>query len=90
MRITKRNLPYHELIGLHAEIVSSTNPSLIGIKGKIVWETKKMLVLEKDGREKKIPKDCCRFSIILPSGEKATIDGKILVGRPEDRLARVR
>lgn len=66
-----------ELIGLTAEIVESTNKSLIGIKGKIIDETKNTLTIG----EKKVPKS----QVMLKINEKI-INGKSLVGKPEDRL----
>ena len=34
--ITAKNLKKHELIGLEAEIITSNNEDLVGLKGKIV------------------------------------------------------
>ena len=37
---------YHELIGLDAKVVDSTNPSVVGIRGRVVDETRNTLGLE--------------------------------------------
>ena len=73
-----------ELIGAHAEVVDAVNKALKGISGIIVDETKHLLVIE-NTQEKKILKSQATFKII---GNKKTfiINGKLLVGRPEDRL----
>ncbi|RLG22146.1 ribonuclease P protein subunit [Methanosarcinales archaeon] len=85
--ITPRNIVHHELIGLKVEVVSSTNPYLVGIKGKVVDETRNMLVIEMDGEEKKVPKDCCTFLFELDDCY-VKVEGRLLVARPEDRISK--
>jgi ribonuclease P protein subunit POP4 len=82
-KITPENLPGHELIGLECTVVRATNPFLIGIKGKIIDETKNMIVI-KNGKEKKIPKKEVVLKFMLD--EPVEIEGKILIGRPEERV----
>jgi ribonuclease P protein subunit POP4 len=86
MPITPQNLVRHELIGLDVEIKESTNPSQIGLKGKVIGETYSTLQIETDRREKIIPKDITIFIFTLPNGTKVQVDGKLLIGRPEDRI----
>lgn len=87
MPITPQNLVRHELIGLEVKIAKSTDPTQRGVKGKVVDETYNILKIEtKEGKEKKIPKANCVFIFTLPSGIKVEVDGKLLVGRPEDRI----
>lgn len=69
-----------ELIGLKCRITHAANPSLIGREGIVVDETKHVLVLSDGMKERKIPKK----EVVLRFGE-IEIDGKELVGRPEDR-----
>ena len=38
--ITADNIISHEFIGLHTEIIKSTNPQVIGLNGRIMDETK--------------------------------------------------
>jgi len=48
-------LPEIELIGSVIEVIKSRNPALIGIKGKVIDETKNMIVIEdKNERVKKL------------------------------------
>jgi len=75
-----------ELIGLDAKIAKSTNPSLVRLKGTISNETRNTIVLLHDGEEKSIVKDTSFFRFSLQDGTVMEIDGKILVGRPEDRV----
>jgi len=81
--MNKKRFVKSELIGLTTEITQSKNRSLVGLKGKIIDETKNMLTIEKKDITKKIIKDQSTFH--FPK-QKIEIQGKILVGRPEDRL----
>ena len=86
MTITPNNLVRHELIGLYAKIVSSTNPSNIGVKGKVVNETYKTLVIEHHGKEKRVFKKNVVIVFALPDKKKVEVEGKLLVARPWDRI----
>jgi len=86
MPITPQNLVRHELIGLEIEIKESKNPSQVGLKGRVIGETYSMLEIETAKGEKNIPKDITIFIFKLPNGTKVQVDGKVLIGRPEDRI----
>ncbi|MFB6233323.1 MAG: ribonuclease P protein component 1 [Haloarculaceae archaeon] len=47
MPLTRQTLPRHELVGLPAEVVSASNPDLVGIAGDVVAETTKTLGIER-------------------------------------------
>ena len=74
-----------ELIGLDIEIVDAKNKSLIGLKGKIVDETKNTFIIEVDSKEKKLLKDQITL-IIHFEKEKVKVEGKLFLGRPEERI----
>jgi len=90
---SKENLILHELIGLKAEVVFSGSFSLVGMKGKVVDETKNTFTLEmkRDSIliEKKIPKKGNIFRFRLPDGSSAEIDGSEILYSPEDRAKKV-
>lgn len=86
---TCRNLKAHELIGLHASVIDSNNQSLVGSRGKILHETRNMLFLQSSENVKMIPKNIAKLELSLPSNELCVLDGKELVGRPEDRIRRL-
>lgn len=86
MRRSPSNILNHELIGLKASIVGSRNPSQIGLTGIVVDETMKTLVLETPNGRKRILKEGTRILFYLPNCVKVLVDGRELVGRPEDRL----
>jgi len=78
-----------ELIGLGVEVLESTSESYLGIRGRVVDESRNMLTVEQDGREKKVPKDCCKFR--FEDGSKTyVVSGKDIKFRPEDRIKKVR
>ena len=86
MPITQRTVLRHELIGLETRVIRSQNPSVTGIKGRIIDETQNTLVLLV-GREKKIvPKGVVTLQLSLPDGSLVEVDGTEVIGRSEDRL----
>ncbi len=70
------------LIGKDIEITKSKNKSLIGIKGKVIDETKNMIILD---NQKKLIKSQSTFKIKIKNNIYE-IDGKVLQTRPEDRI----
>lgn len=79
------NILKHELIGLGVEVVVADNKSLVGIKGTVVDETKNTLVIETVKGEKIVMKGSVELKLKI-DGEEIIINGKNLVGRPEDRI----
>jgi ribonuclease P protein subunit POP4 len=75
----KKTLYPHELIGEEVEVVSSNNQSQVGIKGKVIDETKSTLNVG----GKVLLKNSITIKI-LSSGE--VIQGQEIVKRPEDRI----
>lgn len=74
-----------ELIGLEVEVIDAKNKSLIGIKGKIVDETKNTFVIETNGKERNLLKDQVTLIIDFKK-EKIRVEGKLFLGRPEERI----
>jgi len=73
-------------VGLNVKVAKSSNPEYMGIKGKIIDETRNTLVILHENREKTILKDVAVFRFTLPDGTVVEIDGKAIVGRPENRV----
>lgn len=86
MPITPKNLVRHEIIGLEVKIKESTDPTLKNLKGRVIDETYNTFKIEVGKKEKIIPKKDCIFIFILPNKTKVQVEGKLLVGRPEDRI----
>jgi len=76
----------HEFIGLEAKITKSSNPNHVGIEGTIVNETRNTFVILQDNKRKTIAKSQAVFHFTLPDSTIVEINGKIMVGRPEERL----
>ncbi len=75
-----------EFIGLNAEVVKSTNPCSVGIKGKVTNETRNTLSIHQAGKDKTITKNTSTFQLATHDGTIVEVDGKIIIGRPEDRV----
>jgi len=88
-----KNLSYilqDEFIGLKLKVVKSTNPSCIGLSGRVIDETKNTFkILCKNGKEKILIKENCVFHFTLPDKTVIEVDGKVLIGRPEDRVKKI-
>ncbi|UCD04256.1 MAG: ribonuclease P protein subunit [Candidatus Woesearchaeota archaeon] len=82
---TPRNIVRHELIGLPVKLVKANNPNNLKIKGNIVDETKKTLIIDQEGVLKRVFKDQVTLQLDLLK-QKVEINGKIIVGRPWERL----
>lgn len=86
MKITPENVARHELIGLEAQVASSTAVSLCGIEGRVVDETRNMLVIQTPKGERHVPKSSSSFIFRLPGGEDVKVSGSILLSQPENRI----
>lgn len=88
MKIAIRDIIRYELIGLNAVIVDSKNSSDIGIKGKIVDETKSTLIIEDRGKRRRVFKN--NITLNLNINKKAIrITGRLLFGRPKERIKKI-
>jgi len=75
-----------ELIGLDAKVVKSTNPSNLGISGRITDETRNTLVIRQNENDKVIAKETAVFQFTLPDDTIVEVKGTAIIGRPEDRV----
>ncbi|ABN70125.1 ribonuclease P protein subunit Rpp29 [Staphylothermus marinus F1] len=90
MRHTRRNIFYHELIGLRIKIIEYPDKSLVGLTGLVIDETQKTLLIETNsGRRVRVLKANGVFQFMLPNKEKVIIRGVQILGRPEDRLKNI-
>lgn len=89
MSVTKDNIHKHELIGLSAKVISSTDSSQKGISGKIVNETKKTLRIEVDGKEKVLQKKGTILALRIKNQE-IKLNVSQLTFRPEDRIKKAK
>jgi ribonuclease P protein subunit POP4 len=75
-----------EFIGLKAKVVKGTNPSYVGISGRVIDETRNTIVIRQVSEDKVIVKEVAVFQFILPDGTVVEVEGNIIVGSPENRL----
>ena len=75
-----------EFIGLELTVVKSLNSNAIGITGKVVNETRNTFTILQNGEQKVVIKDTSVFRLIMTDGTFVEIDGKSIMGRPEDRI----
>ncbi len=83
--ITPDNVMSHELIGLDVTVTGSANRQLIGLNGRVVYETKSMLEIMTGDRTKSIPKGLCTLGFAL-GGRRVSVDGARISKRPYDRI----
>lgn len=84
--ITSENLIRHELIGLKVKVLTSTNPKNQGMSGRVVDEHRNIFILDVRGVEKTLAKKENTFLFTLPSGKRVSVEGHVLIARPEDRI----
>lgn len=76
------------LLGLEVRVSESTNKYQEGIKGRVVGETMKTVIINTKRGDKVVPKRGSAFEVVLPSGKVQTISGKRIIGRPEQLIRR--
>jgi len=84
--ISPQNVLRHELIGLDVLVSGAANPTHRGISGRIIDETKNLLVIETSRGLKRIPKMQSRFQLHIPCGGLVEIDGSVMTLAPEKRI----
>ena len=72
----------HEFIGMEAKVDKSTT----GSWGKIIDETRNTFIILDKGRRKMLAKSSTVFHFAFDDGTVVEVDGKLVIGRPEDRL----
>lgn len=71
-----------EFIGMSTEVVDSSNKSLVGLGGKIVYETQQTFTINTKNGFKTIPKHHNSWKFQNDS----VINGDLIAKRPEDRI----
>jgi ribonuclease P protein subunit POP4 len=86
VNLTPENLTRHELIGLDVLVEASTNPSQVGISGRIVDETRNTFLLETGRKVLRISKSNTSLIFALPEGNRVLVSGSVLISQPENRI----
>lgn len=80
-----------ELIGLPVEVVESSDPTLVGVRGTVVDETLNTFLIERTEGQR--PVHVAKANSVFAfqeDGEAIRIPGDRVRFRPEDRIKRVR
>jgi ribonuclease P protein subunit POP4 len=76
----------YEFIGTEGKIAQSSHADYVGIQGEVINETKNTFMIMHKGKAKSVIKNSAVFNFKFSDRTIVEIDGKLLVGRPEDRL----
>jgi ribonuclease P protein subunit POP4 len=88
--VTPENILYHELVGLQVTIQAAHDSTLEGVSGRIVSESRNMITVETvDSRTTSFAKKVARKIKLETDSGVCFISGSSLIGKPEDRLARL-
>jgi ribonuclease P protein subunit POP4 len=85
MKITPDIIRY-EFIGSKGVVAASPNMNLMGVGGLVVGETRNTFMFQNQGLTRSVIKEAATFDFTFNDGTAVEIDGKLLVGRSEDRL----
>ncbi len=84
MRVTA-DIIREEFISCEAEVAESRHKDYVGISGKVTDESRNTFTIL-DRKHRVIVKESAIFRFSFPDRTIVQIDGRLLVGRPEDRL----
>jgi ribonuclease P protein subunit POP4 len=74
-----------EYIGHDVTVIKSTNHNNAGLKGRVIDETRNMMIIENGGRRLRIPKNGSTFMFNL-DGSEEMIDGRVITYTTPDRI----
>ena len=66
-------------------VTESTDPTLVGISGQVIEETRRTIVVQTSNGNKILAKDVINFKL---DSENKVIEGFTVTQRPEDRINR--
>ena len=89
MTVNCGNVLWHGIVGLRAKILESSDSTLHGISGTIVFETKNTIFIRKNTIVKQVAKKAAKKLQLQTSSCACFISGSALIGRPEDRIVRL-
>ena len=94
--VNQDNIKMHEIIGYPVEIISASDKSLIGIKGRTIDETMKTVKIQRseieDTQIKKeiiVQKKNTVMKLTISSDNEIELDCTKIIYRPEDRIKKL-
>ncbi|MDR0373298.1 MAG: ribonuclease P protein subunit [Nitrososphaerota archaeon] len=85
MKVTPDIIRY-EFIGAKGLVTQSPNINYMGVGGLVVGESKNTFTFQNPEGTRRVIKEVATFDFTFSDGTVVEIDGKLLVGRSEDRL----
>ncbi len=85
MKVTP-DITRYEFVGTNACVAHSSHADYVGVCGEVIGETRNTFTLSGEGKQRSIIKQNAVFDFTFTDGTVVEIDGKLLVGRSEDRL----
>ncbi len=85
MKVTPDIITY-EFIGRKGFVAQSPHLDYVGVGGKVIEETRNTFTFLGEGLKRSVIKESAIFNFDFDDGTVVQIDGKLLVGRTEDRL----
>jgi ribonuclease P protein subunit POP4 len=79
-----KNIVLHELVGLDAQVIDSKDRAQVGIKGKVIRETKNLLFLDDKNKVREVVKKVSTFKFRNGS-ESFVVNGEEINFRPYER-----
>lgn len=87
MKDRTENVYAQEMIGARLEVVDAPHEGYVGMKGKVIDETKKTFKVD-DGRVKQVPKKGVTFEVHIGNHD-TLLKGNRLAYRPHERIKRL-
>ena len=87
MALTPETLPKHELVGLPVRVVESTDPTRVGIEGRVVDETMRTLLVRGDSGVVQVPKAGTTFEFALTDEAIGAREGSGAASEPTESAA---
>ena len=75
-----------EFIGTDVKVARSSHRGNVGICGKVVGETRNTFAVLHEGKKKIVAKNSSVFHFRFADRTIVEVNGRLLMGRPEDRL----
>ncbi len=90
--MTNKTIYYTDILGKNIQIISCSNKFNVKKSGKIVNETKNMVYFRDSTKNQiiKISKKEIHLYKVNLSGKDYFINGKNLLGRPEEKIAQIK
>jgi ribonuclease P protein subunit POP4 len=83
------NILSRGIVGLQVEIIQASDPTLQGMVGTVVFETKNMIFVRSGSTVRQIAKMAAKRLRLQTASCACFISGSALIGRPEDRISRL-